>query len=43
MIITFIVDKTGLVIIFYDFGICSINNMTAIKGKDTLPLKLVGG
>ncbi len=43
MVKTFIIDKMRFVVIFYDIGIGSINDMAAIKRKDTMILKLVGG
>ena len=43
MVKTFIIDKMRFVVIFYDIGIGSINDMAAIKSKDTVIFKLVGG
>lgn len=41
MVITFTILHTGLVVVFDDLRICSVYDMSAVAGEDTVVLKPV--
>ena len=43
MIVALVIDKAGFIIVFNDFRIGSVNNMTTIASKNAVVFKFVGG